>query len=71
MIIVAAGLLLGLSAAAAVTRLMQSLLFGVEPLDPITFIAMPSVLAAAALLATYLPARRALSVDRVETMGAR
>ena len=70
MIIVAAGLLLGLSAAAAVTRLMQSLLFGVAPLDPITFIAMPSVLAAAALLATYLPARRALSVDPVETMRA-
>jgi putative ABC transport system permease protein len=70
MIVAAAGLLFGLSAAAAFTRLLQSVLFGIEPLDPITFTAMPIVLAAAALLATYLPARRALRVDPVETMRA-
>jgi predicted permease len=70
LIVAAAGVLLGLGAAAAVTRLMQSLLFGVEPLDPLTFTAIPVVLAAAALVATYLPARRALRVDPVETMRA-
>jgi putative ABC transport system permease protein len=70
LIVAAVGVLLGLSAAAAFTRLMQSLLFGITPLDPITFTAMPVVLAAAALVATYLPARRALRVDPVETMRA-
>jgi ABC-type lipoprotein release transport system permease subunit len=49
---------------------MRSLLFGVGPLDPITFAAMPVVLAAAALLASYFPARRAVAVDPVETMRA-
>lgn len=41
--VAAVGLLLGLGAAAASTRLMQSILFGVEPLDPITFATMPAV----------------------------
>jgi predicted permease len=67
-IVAAAGVLLGLAAATALTRLMESVLFGIEPLDPITFIATPMVLATAALIATYVPARRALSVDPVETM---
>jgi ABC-type lipoprotein release transport system permease subunit len=49
---------------------MRSLLFGVEPLDPLTFAAMPLVLAVAAILATYLPARKAALVDPVETMRA-
>ena len=49
---------------------MQSLLFGISPLDPFTFAAMPVVLAAAAVLASYLPARRAMAVDPVETMRA-
>ena len=52
------------------TRLMQSLLFGISPLDPVTFTAMPLVLAAAAVLASYLPARRAAAVDPVETLRA-
>ncbi len=69
-VVAAAGVLLGLTAAAAFTRLMRSVLFGIEPLDPLTFTATPIVLAAAALVATYLPARRALSVDPVETMRA-
>jgi len=64
------GLLLGLGAAAASTRLMESILFGVEPLDPITFATMPALLTAAAILATYLPARRAVLVDPVEAMRA-
>ena len=55
LVVATIGLLLGLGAAVASTRLMQSMLFGVEPLDPITFATMPVLLAAAAILATYLP----------------
>jgi predicted permease len=66
----AAGLIAGLAGAVAVTRLMKSLLYGVTPLDPITFAAMPVVLAAAAALASYLPARAATTVNPVETMRA-
>ena len=64
------GLAIGLAGAAATTRFMESLLFGVTPLDPAAFVVMPLVLAIAATLATYLPARRALAVDPVETMRA-
>jgi predicted permease len=64
------GVGIGLGGAAAFTQLMRSLLFGISPLDPITFTAMPIVLAVAALLASYLPARRAVAVDPVETMRA-
>ncbi len=64
------GLAIGLGGALGFTRLMESLLFGISPLDPVTFTAMPIVLAAAAVLASYLPARRAVSVDPVETMRA-
>jgi predicted permease len=62
------GVALGLGIAAGVTRLMQALLFGIDPLDPITFAATPLVLAGAAALATYLPARRAVARDPVETL---
>jgi predicted permease len=64
------GLAIGLGGALGFTRLMESLLFGISPLDPVTFTAMPMVLAAAAVLASYLPARRAVAVDPVETMRA-
>lgn len=60
---VALGLVLGLTAAAAVTRFLGSLLYGVEPLDPPTFIAVVAVLLGAAWLASYIPARRAAQVD--------
>jgi predicted permease len=64
----AIGLAIGLGAAVGFSRVMESLLFGVTPLDPITFLAMPIVLAAAAVLASYVPARRATNVDPIETL---
>ena len=70
LVLAAVGVALGLGGAAVLTRLMQSLLFGVGPLDPVTFVVTPLVLAAVAVLATYLPARRAAAVDPVETLRA-
>ena len=64
------GVAIGLVAAASLTRLMSSLLFGISPLDPLTYAAVPVVLLAAALLASYLPAQRAAAVDPVETLKA-
>jgi putative ABC transport system permease protein len=63
MILTAIATALGLAGAAALSRLLASLLFGVRPLDPVTFAAASATLAAAALLACWLPARRAARVD--------
>jgi ABC-type lipoprotein release transport system permease subunit len=49
---------------------MSSLLFGVTPLDAVTFVAAAGFLAAAALFASYLPARRAATIDPMETLRA-
>jgi len=64
------GIVVGAVAAAALTRLMSSLLFGVTPLDAATFVAAAAFLAAAALLASYVPARRAATIDPMETLRA-
>jgi predicted permease len=64
------GAVLGVTAAAAVTRLMSSLLFGTTPLDPLTFVVVSTVLIAAAALASYFPARRATAVNPVEALRA-
>lgn len=64
------GVAIGLVAAAGLMRLMKSLLFGISPLDPLTYIAVPIVLVAAAALASYLRARRAAAVDPVEALRA-
>jgi putative ABC transport system permease protein len=63
MALVLGGALIGLGGAIAVTRLMTGLLYEVSATDPLTFSAVAGVLAAAALLACYLPARRATKVD--------
>jgi len=64
------GVAIGLGAAAGLMRLMKSLLFGISPLDPLTYVAVPVVLVASAVLASYLPARRTAAVDPVEAMKA-
>ena len=62
------GIVVGLAAAAALTRLMSTLLFGITPLDPVTYVAVAVVLTTATVLASYVPARRAASVDPVEAL---
>jgi putative ABC transport system permease protein len=57
------GIAIGLVGALALTRLMSSLLFGVSAVDPLTFIAVSTLLTVVALLACYIPARRAMKVD--------
>jgi putative ABC transport system permease protein len=64
------GAALGLVAAAALTRLMSSLLFGVTALDPMTYAAVSALLVTAAVTASYLPTRRALAVDPVQALRA-
>jgi putative ABC transport system permease protein len=57
------GLSIGVAGALALTRLLASLLFGISPRDPITLLAVAAVLSGVALLACYIPARRAAGVD--------
>jgi len=62
------GIVLGLVGAVALTRLMVSILFEVKPSDPGTLIGVALLLAAAALLACYIPARRALSIQPITAL---
>ncbi|MGA7928876.1 MAG: ABC transporter permease [Candidatus Sulfotelmatobacter sp.] len=57
------GTLTGFAAALAITRYSQSFLFGVKPADPLTLVAVAALLVAVALIASYIPARRAAKVD--------
>ena len=61
----AMGVVVGLAAAVGLTQLVKSMLFGVSPLDPLTYIAVPVLLAVVALLACWVPARRATRVDPI------
>ncbi|MGB7135177.1 MAG: ABC transporter permease [Acidobacteriaceae bacterium] len=70
LVLTATGMVIGLAVAAVLTESMRSLLFGITPLDPVTWATVPVILAAAALLASYLPARRAAAVDPVQTLRA-
>jgi predicted permease len=64
----AAGVGIGVAGAAVLTQSMRSLLFGISPLDPLTYVAVALVLGTAALLASYLPARRAAGVNPVDAL---
>ena len=66
--LVVAGGVIGVFAAAASSRVLESLLYGVTTDDPLTFIAAPLVVAAVALAACWLPARRAARVDPMKTL---
>ncbi len=63
-----AGVVVGIAGAAGLTRLLERMLFGVAPLDALTFSAVSAGLLAVALLASYLPARRAARVDPMEAL---
>jgi predicted permease len=62
------GAAIGIGAALGLTRLLTSLLFGVQPRDPLVFVAVPVLLTAVALLACYLPARRATRTNPLEAL---
>jgi putative ABC transport system permease protein len=66
----AIGVGLGLAGSAGAVRLLRSMLFGVGEYDPASFVAAAAVLAGAALLACYLPARRATRVDPMIALRA-
>jgi len=61
--IIAAGLLSGIVLALAISRLVGNFISGVSPYDPLTYLSVSAILAAVALFACYIPARRATRVD--------
>ena len=67
-VMLASGLLLGLLLAIATARILNGILYGVSALDPIAFTVAPLVLAVAALIATWLPARRATQVNPIQAL---
>jgi predicted permease len=70
LVVTAIGVAIGVASAAGLMQLMKSLLFGISPLDPFTYLAVLLILAVSAALASYLPARRAAAVDPVDALRA-
>jgi putative ABC transport system permease protein len=66
--VVLVGAVIGVIAAYLATRFLTTLLFGVEPLDPVAFGVMSAIMLATGVLASYMPARRASSVDPMEAL---
>ncbi|MDE3136067.1 MAG: ABC transporter permease [Acidobacteriota bacterium] len=66
--VIVAGAAVGVAGALALTRLLQSLLFGVSVADPLTFVAVVALIVAAGLAACYVPARRAARVDPIAAL---
>jgi len=66
--LIAVGLCLGLLGSVVLARLIARLLYGVTPLDPLTFAAVSLLLSAVALFASYIPARRASKIDPMEAL---
>lgn len=64
------GVVCGLAVSLALTRLMSTLLYEVSPMDPITYVSVPVILLGAALLASYIPARKATTIDPVDALRA-
>jgi predicted permease len=69
LVLAATGLIVGLAAAVAAARALRQMLFGISPLDPVTFGAMAAALLAVAALASFVPARRAMKVDPMVTLS--
>ena len=59
------GVVIGIAASLALTRLMDKMLYGVSASDPVTFVAVAAILLFVALAASYIPARRAMRVDPI------
>jgi ABC-type antimicrobial peptide transport system permease subunit len=62
------GVALGLAGAFVLTRFIANFLFGVAPTDPVTFVAVPLLLACVSAAALWMPARRATSIDPMEAL---
>ena len=70
LVLTGTGVAIGLGAAAAIAQLMRTLLFGVRPLDPLSFAVVPLILVLAATLASFLPASHATAVNPVDALKA-
>ncbi|HJU43616.1 MAG TPA: ABC transporter permease [Vicinamibacterales bacterium] len=68
LLLIAIGLTAGLAASVVLTRTLTGLIYGITAVDPITFVVVPLILCAIALLACFIPARRAASVDPITTL---
>ena len=62
------GIGIGLAGAIALTRYIEGMLYGITPLDPLTYVATVALFAAVASIASYLPARRATRIDPVKAL---